>query len=96
MYLKKWWSLEAKRQEITLPVFPDIMLGTTVMVSLPVKDRWELYAALMVPESNRYGAASFPVGVTGAGSSPPANASLNLREPLADAPSSEIREPKAS
>lgn len=71
------------------------MLGTTVMVSLPVRDRWELYAALMVPESNRYGAASFPVGVTGAGPSPPAKASLNVREPPADAPSSEIREPKA-
>ena len=78
------------------PVFPDIMLGATMIdSSLSESERCALYVALIVPESNWYGAASLPVGVIGAGSSPLLCESLNVKEPLAGAPSSEILLPKA-
>jgi hypothetical protein len=57
--------------------------------------RCALYVALIVPDSSWYGAASLPVGVMGAGSRPPAKASLKVSEPLAGAPSSEILLPNA-
>ena len=49
-------------------MFPEGIPGLTIMVSDPRSERWELYAALMVPDRNWYGAAFLPVGVAGAGS----------------------------
>lgn len=78
------------------PVLPDGIPGATVMVSPPCRDLCELYVALIVPESNWYGAASLPVGVTGAGSRCDWKASLSVRVPL-DVVSSRVNLlPKAS
>ena len=63
-----------------VPVLPDTRLGTTVMPS-SVRPRWALKVDLIVPESNWKGAASAPVGVTGAGSNAVPHASLSAREP---------------
>lgn len=84
-----------QRQAPSIPVFPDIMLGATMTESAPWIARCALYVALIVPDSSWYGAASAPVGVTGAGSSPLSNASLSVSVPLAGAPSADTCWPNA-
>jgi len=57
---------------------------------------WELYAALIVPDRSRKGAASSPDGVTGAGSKPSRNASDSVKVPYEGESASDICAPKAT
>lgn len=61
------------------PVFPDIMPGATTTLSSPVRLRWALYVALIVPDSKAYSRAS--IGLMGAGSRAAPHASLIVSVP---------------
>lgn len=65
------------------------------MVSAAWRDLCEIYVALIVPDSNWYGTASLPLGVTGAGSREGDRALLITKDPL-DVSLAVICLPKAS
>ena len=68
-------------QEV-IPVLPDMIPGDTIISLTSLSLRLNsLYVDLMVPDNNRYGSASWPVEVMGAGSSDDAQASLRTRAP---------------